>query len=239
VDRALVHHVTLYLADEAEDATPHDCSPNGEKGWRVMSVWTPGAQPIDLPPEAGFPIEGTAHYVVQVHYQNLQKLSGHQDTSGFDLCTTDQLRPNDADVLVFGTETFDIPSHATLDITCDYTVPAELGGRTVVALLPHMHTLGTRIAATLQPEGVELAARDPWTYTTQYWSAAPPGAVLHHGDDVTTRCAWGNTSNMDVSYGESVGYEMCSVFTLYYPKVAASGWSWESPEQFSKCHPSP
>jgi hypothetical protein len=238
-DQQLVHHVTLYLADHAEDAAPHSCAANGQNGWRIVSMWTPGAQSIDLPPEAGFPIEGTTHYAVQVHYQNLQGLLGHQDTSGFDLCTTDQLRPNDADVLVFGTEQFDIAPQSTLDITCDYTIPPELGGSTVVSLLPHMHTMGTRIAATLLPESIALATRDPWTYATQYWTDAPPGSVLHPGDRVATRCAWANPSSKDVSYGESGGYEMCSVFTLYYPKVAASGWSWGRPEQKSVCHPSP
>jgi hypothetical protein len=184
-------------------------------------------------------MEGTTHYVVQVHYENVGHKKNHRDTSGFDLCTTDTLRPNDAALVVFGAESFDVPPHGSLDITCDYPVPPELDVRTLLYALPHMHTMGTLIETTLEPEKLDLGKRDPWTYGNQYWTKLEPDTVMHAGDTVKTRCAWVNPTSADVPYGESVGHEMCSSFTIYYPAVAASGFAWGLPQLQSQCHPSP
>ena len=238
-DAALLHHLTLFQANGPVSSTPEDCGPNGALGWRALSVWAPGAQPIELPPEAGFPEEGTTHYVVQVHYQNLNHLDGHMDTSGFDLCTTAELRPNDADVLAFGTQSFTIPAQSQLDIGCCYEAPAALEGRSLIYALPHMHRLGTSIATVLEngvdPE-VDLGKRSPWQTGNQYWS--PISAVVHEGDRITTRCTWKNTKPFDVGFGESDDDEMCWSFTLYYPKAPAS-FDWTLPSQSSVCKPLP
>jgi hypothetical protein len=153
----------FYLTDTPVSSKPHvdDCPANGQDGWRFMSIWTPGAEAVELPTQAGFPLEGS-HYVVQVHYENIQHPQGHHDSSGFDLRTTDQLRPTTP--------------------TCSCSVPSNT---------------------------------------------------------VATRCAWLNPESDDVTYGESVGYQMCSVYTIYYPKVTAVGWHWQKPETQSKCHLTP
>lgn len=234
-DDALLHHITLFLSDVSVPATPQHCNLNGNHGWRLMSIWTPGAQAIELPPQAGFPAEGTMHYVVQVHYENLQQKQGHQDRSGFDLCTTDVLRPNDAGMVVFGADQFTVPAHGSLDVACDYEIPPELAGRTMIDALPHMHRLGKRISATLLPKGIDLGSRSPWTYTNQYWTPIPPGAVTRVGDSVQVRCAWDNPGGTDVSYGEGAGDEMCSSFTIYYPEVPQP-WASDFPLQRSHCH---
>ena len=44
--------------------------------------------------------------MVQVHYANPTHAPGHLDASGFDVCTTAQLRPNDAGIMAFGTMSF-------------------------------------------------------------------------------------------------------------------------------------
>ncbi|APR76684.1 Hypothetical protein A7982_02031 [Minicystis rosea] len=233
---SLLHHMTLFQANGPFSATPTDCGPNGELGWRALSVWAPGANPIVLPPEAGFPEEGTTHYVVQVHYQNLNHLQGHEDTSGFDLCTTSELRPNDADVLVFGTQSFSIPAHGDLDIGCCYDAPAALEGRTLIYALPHMHRLGTRISTVLSAGGEELdlGERSPYQSGNQYWS--PINATAHTGNRITTRCTWKNDRPFDVGFGESDNDEMCWSFTLYYPKAPAS-FEWTHPALSSVCKP--
>jgi len=240
----LLHHVTLFLASTSFGTTPTsdptECGPNGQLGWRIASVWTPGAQPIVLPPEAGLPEEGTMHYVVQVHYRNPNHLAGHVDTSGYSLCTTANLRPNDADVVVFGTQDFLIPARASLDLTCRYKIPTELAGRAMINSMPHMHGLGKSISTTLLPESGakpdDLGTRDPWTPEYQYWK--PIQAVTHLGDTVATRCAWENPTNEPITFGEISPHEMCASFTLYYPK-APSGWSWAQPSQSSICQPTP
>ena len=78
---------------------------------------------LDFPAEAGLPLEGTRHYMVQVHYSNLNHLEGEKDASGFDLCTTSELRANDADIVAFGGMTFTVPAQGKLDLTCDLLLP--------------------------------------------------------------------------------------------------------------------
>jgi hypothetical protein len=237
----LVHHITLFVSDTPVPADPAPCGPNGADGWRLLTVWTPGADGMILPEEAGFPVEGDVHYAVQVHYENLDRRIGVLDTSGFDLCSTSKLRPNDAGVLVFGTTAMTIPAHGSLDLSCDYQIPPEMDGRTMFAALPHMHRLGKRIGTSLSRAVGEpiadLGTRDPWTYATQYWS--PVQATMGTGDRVTTRCAWDNPGSAPVGFGETAVDEMCWSFTMYYPEVKGPAGTALRPALDAKCAPSP
>jgi hypothetical protein len=100
-----------------------------------------------------------------------------------------------------------------------------------------MHSRGTLISTQLETEGgpVDVGTRSPYTYNNQYWTSTE--ATAHAGDKVETRCVWKNPGTADVKYGETVNDEMCSSFTVYYPRVVASGWSFTDPETTSQCHP--
>jgi hypothetical protein len=236
----IVHHIVLFQSDTAAPAGPVSCSFGGTMS-RIVAVWAPGNAGFSLPPEAGLPLEGTAHYVLQVHYNNVQHLTGETDTSGFELCTTDQLRPNDADVLAFGSASFSIPAHGAADITCDFPLPALSGSYHLIGAMPHMHKLGTAITTANKPGGtgapVDLGSRTPWDFNTQYWT--PLDTVVKGGDTVSTRCAWDNPGDAAVKFGENTEDEMCFTFELYYPKITLPSWNWAIPAYTSKCAPTP
>jgi hypothetical protein len=241
IDNAkVVHHILLFQAPSSQPAGPTSCSFGGN-GSALIGVWAPGNDGFVLPPEAGFPMEGTAHFMLQVHYNNLMQLTGEMDGSGFGLCTTDVLRPNDADVIAFGTEKISIPAHGTQDVTCTFGIPAGAGPYHVIAGMPHMHKLGTVISNTALPAGggapVDLGNRNPWNFDTQYWS--PVTAVLNAGDTVSTRCAWNNPGSANVGFGEKTTDEMCFSFALYYPKISAAQWNWAVPSILSTCAATP
>ena len=235
----IVHHLLLFQATTGVNGvtgTPAPCASGGGSGWRIVYGWAPGGVPMELPPEAGFPEDpGTTHYVVQVHYNNINHLKGETDTSGFDLCTTDKLRANDADVMAFGTTGINIPPHGTLDTTCSVDVQASFDGAHVFAASPHMHKLGTKQITTLTPKGggaaLDLGKKDPFDFQSQYW--VPLNQVLHTGDTIRTRCVWNNTTDTAVTFGENTENEMCFSFTMYYPRVALP--SWAAPAYASKC----
>ena len=238
---AIVHHIVLFESDTAAPAGPVPCGLGGTTS-RIVAVWAPGNPGFALPPAAGLPIEGTAHYVMQIHYNNTQHLSGEMDASGFDLCTTDQLRPNDADVLAFGTEKFTVPAHGSLDLTCDFQVPLSVTTDFhLMGAMPHMHKLGTVIETKNRPGGtgapVDIGSRNPWDFNTQYWS--PVDTVIKPGDTIGTRCAWNNPSDTAVSFGENTEDEMCFTFELYYPKITTPQWNWALPSVLSQCSPTP
>jgi hypothetical protein len=239
----IVHHILLFQTDSTVDPGPSPCQfGGGGPDWRIVSVWAPGGTGLVMPPQAGFPLSGTTHYAVQVHYNNLMHLSGEQDGSGFDVCTTTSLRPNDADILAFGTENFTIPAHGTLDLTCNFTLPSYAPDFTLVADMPHMHKLGTIIGTTNQPAAggppVDLGTRNPWNFNTQYWTDLNQ-TQIGAGDTVSTRCAWFNPGANAVSFGENTENEMCFSFVVYYPKITVSQWNWSIPASLSTCSPTP
>ncbi len=237
----VVHHVVLFQRPEADDPAPHECGIGGPPDSRMVTAWAPGGEGFELPEVAGVPLEGTTHYSVQVHYSNLKHLEGQSDHSGFALCTTDKLRPNDADLLAFGTMAITVPSHGKLDVTCDYTVPASLPPLHILGAMPHMHKIGTAIATTSRAGGkgapIDLGHQDPWDFNTQSWTALDQ--LVSPGDVVSTRCAWNNPGATPVTFGEKTLDEMCWSFTMYYPKIEVPQWKWLAPSALSTCSPTP
>ncbi|HEY8074947.1 MAG TPA: hypothetical protein VIF62_12575, partial [Labilithrix sp.] len=125
-NKKILHHVLLFQAPSSESPTPFACSAFGSASWKLVAGWAPGGNNLELPAEAGFPEEkGTTHWVVQLHYNNTLNLTGAQDSSGYQMCTTENLRANDAGVVAFGSTSFTIPPRSTTTIACDYTLPSS------------------------------------------------------------------------------------------------------------------
>jgi hypothetical protein len=233
----IVHHILLMQADSTVSSTPYACSEGAVARYRLLYGWAPGVGAFEFPPEAGLPAEpGNAHFVVQIHYNNVAGLSGETDGSGFDLCSTTELRPNDADMLAFGTNRFTIPARGSLDITASWTIPSYVGNIRAIGTFPHMHSLGKFIGTTLvRTDGTtaDLGTDASFDFNNQYFSALP-GIAIKPGDRVRTRCRWENPTSSEVKFGENTGDEMCFGFTLYYPKVTSGLWySWMQPSILS------
>jgi hypothetical protein len=239
--KTIVHHVVLYRADSAVSGVPAACDPIASRDWRVLYGWVPGSGNLVLPDAAGFPEEGAVHYVVQIHYSNVNYVPDLTDASGVELCTTEQLRPNDADVVSFGTRAFSVPAHGALDLTCRYAFPAGAGELHAFSAFPHMHKYGKSIATVkLGVDGgppTELGGQGTWNTRNQY--SIPIAATLLPGDPIETRCAWSNPSDQNAPVGEGVGEEMCASFTAYWPKVTVPAWSWLAPSEQATCGKTP
>lgn len=225
-NKAIVHHIVLMQSPNAVSPTPSPCSAFGMVTWPTLWAWAPGIGDFALPPEAGFPMSGTMHYVVQIHYNNIGRLMNQTDKSGFGLCTTDKLRPNDADVIAFGTNKINVPAHGTLDQTCTYDVNPALDSRTIFSTFLHMHKIGTEISSIVNPGASQtVLADDPtFSFTDQQWAPNNPKVQLHTGDKVATRCKWNNTTDNPVSFGENTEEEMCFAIVAYYPKAQLLSW---------------
>jgi hypothetical protein len=235
-DRVL-HHLDVYEAPESFGREPRRCSAFGSAEWRMVFAWAPGGKSLVLPPEAGFPLQGTTHYVVQMHYSNVAHLSGETDASGVDMCTTDQLRANDADVMAFGTDHFVIPPRSNYDLTCRVALASTGPDLRLFAVMPHMHGLGRSMVHTLHPRGgappINLATQANWDINNQSWFAID--ATLRAGDRVATRCGWTNTTDEPVYFGDASADEMCYAFTMYYPRITEPSWNWSLPASQSSC----
>ena len=235
---SIVHHVLIFKSDSAYPTKPQKCPSGGSLQWRLMYGWAPGGKNMVMPPEAGFAVKAgqTTNFVVQVHYNNARRLVGQTDTSGVELCTSAP-RQFEADVLAFGTQKIDIPRKSELEKTCSVTVPAALAGRKVFAAMPHMHELGSAIETRLTKAAggaeVDLGSVPRWDFNTQFW--LPISATLDANDVVKTRCAWKNSTDRDVKFGENTEDEMCYSFTMYYPRIDTALWTWAVPALGSQC----
>ena len=238
---AIVHHLALFEAPEAVSPTPERCSPLMTADWRIVYGWAPGGGNFEFPRAAGYPQEGTTHYVVQLHYSNVLRKKGQKDATGFDFCTTDELRPNDADTIVFGTFDFTVPARSALDLTCDAKMPPSMPDIHLFAALPHMHELGKFMSTTkLHSDGTvaaDLGTQPTWDFDNQIY--IPISATVSGGDTVRTRCAWRNPHAWPVDAGRGTEDEMCFSFSFYWPKIASTGFSWMGPALSSKCRETP
>lgn len=232
----MVHHILLFQSPVGVPSEPFPCSGVGTVGsaaWTLMGGWAPGADNFELPPEAGFPEDGTTHWIVQVHYNNALVQSG-TDSSGYELCTTDQLRPNDAGVVGFGTMAIAIPPRATHTLRCDFPVGPALHGKTFFNAWPHMHKRGTAMSTERLPLGgkPEMVFEEK-AYSFEAQQNRKIHAKVSLGDVMRTRCTYKNPSDNFVTFGEATDNEMCFNFTAYYPAIPA--YSWVTPSLLAAC----
>lgn len=239
VDNAtIVHHILLMEVGASVTTVPFDCGVEATNAGRIVSAWAPGGRNVVLPAEAGFPIQGTAHYMVQVHYNNALAKKDQKDRSGYRLCTTANLRPNDADIAAFGAQEFILPPRATVGYSCGVVIPEGTPPVHIFGAMPHMHQLGLSISTTaygLAGGGTprDLGTQAAWDFQNQAW--LPVKATLSPGDSVVTRCKWQNTTVLPVAFGEGTADEMCYSFTMYYPRIP--NLTWNAPASASTCVP--
>jgi hypothetical protein len=235
----IVHHVLLYQTPDTVSGTPTPCGAGGGSNWRLVTGWAPGGKNFALPAEAGFAEEsGTTHWALQIHYNNVQALDGEEDASGYDLCSTDQLRPNDADIMATGTFEISLPQHTTSQIDCDVTMPSGYGSLNVVSTWAHMHKLGRAESAARVRNGISTPLLDAPNYDFNTGAGAQTvNVLLQGGDTIHTMCRWTNTTDATVGFGERTQDEMCFAFLTYYPKVTTPGFIWAAPSapSVSKC----
>jgi len=236
---SVVHHVLLYQADKAVSGTPTPCGAGGGQGWRLVTGWAPGGKNFELPQEAGFAEEaGTTHWALQIHYNNAGGLQNQFDESGYDLCTTDKLRPNDADIMATGTFDITIPPRSVTETTCEVAFPDTYGKINVISSWAHMHKLGRAQYAKRIRSGQETILLDAPKYDFSTGAGANAVSVdLVGGDKIRTMCRWQNGSDSTVKFGEGTADEMCFAFLTYYPKITRTGFTWQAPAApiVSKC----
>ncbi len=243
-NKTILHHILLFQSPRAESGTPTPCAAFGSAAWKLVAGWAPGGNNLELPVEAGFPEEkGATHWVVQLHYNNAKSLTGQKDNSGYDLCTTETLRPNDAGVTAFGSTKFTIPARSTTTVKCDYKLPGSFQGVKFFNASPHMHTRGTAMSTERLPGGTgtpqPIFANPNFSFENQ--ANFPISASVAPNDVMRTRCTWKNPGDSSISFGENTGDEMCFDFIGYYPNIPDKTlfglpiFTWVTPSQSATC----
>jgi hypothetical protein len=271
---AVVHHAVItevfpgaaldQLVAQRGIGKPFDCGTVATPADFVVSIWTPGNQPMQTQPEIAVPIAPGAKLVMQIHYHPAGQTHAPDKTS-IDLRfsplwpkrmyfvtalgnenTAPNLLPGPGDA---GAPRFMIPkSSADHTEHMRITIP-PLGNLTDVRLFsanPHMHLVGTHIAATLERPAArggdpktECVANGGWNFdwqrTYQYDAPLDRLPSVQAGDVLDIQCKWDNTIQnpfvqrmladsglppqpIDITLGEQTTNEMClEIFVLSIP----------------------
>ncbi len=242
-NKQIVHHILLFQTNQKVQSEPFACAAFGSASWKLVAGWAPGGENLELPPEAGFPEEkGTTHWVLQIHYNNTSAKTG-TDQSGYELCTTEDLRPNDAGVLAFGSIGFTIPPRSSHAIRCDYRLGNDFKNVKLFNASPHMHTRGVSMSTERLPggNGAPELVYDQKAFSFEAQSNYPIDKSVNPGDVMRTRCSWKNPSDTTIRFGEGTNDEMCFNFVGYYPNIPDRTllglplFTWVSPSQQASC----
>lgn len=240
-NETVVHHMLLLQAPTSYSGAPISCDPFPPIDWKLLYGWGPGTPPHVLPADVGFPIDagGTAHFVMQMHYNNANALPNQTDTSGVDLCVTSEAKQHDADVLALGGTSFTLPANQTSTVDCSLPLTGQISfilPLNVFQAWPHMHKLGTKLKSEIEhSDGSTTSLGDSPAYSFNNQISYPITAQLVAGDNLRTWCTYDNNTPADVGFGENTANEMCFNFLAYYPKINFPQWNWILPAQVSQC----
>lgn len=244
-NKTILHHILLFQSSTSFGDTPKECAAFGSAAWKLVAGWAPGGNNLELPPEAGFPQEkGTTHWVLQMHY-NSGSLKGKAETdnSGYELCTTEQLRANDAGVLAFGSTKFSLPPRSNVTVSCDYKLPNTFQNVKFFNASPHMHTRGASMSTERLPggNGASEMVFDQKQFDFENQANFPIKTSVAPGDVMRTKCGFKNPTDMTIGFGEGTNDEMCFNFIGYYPNIPDKTllglpiFTWVTPSSSAKC----
>ena len=204
---------------------PWDCSMEQQPADLVVSIWTPGNQPMQTPTQLAVPLLAGSKLVMQIHYHPAGAVND-PDITAIDLRTTNVWPQKMYFVGAFG-NAFQapnlLPDPDDRTIAPEFRIPAnnaaheehmtftvgDLGGLQNVQLYsvnPHMHLVGTHINSTIvrpsargaDPQS-ECLANGNWNFDWQrtYIYDTPIASLptVKPGDVINVNCRWDNTMN--------------------------------------------
>lgn len=232
------HHLIVYRSTATEEnLEPTSCLPFvgliDKTAVPIVLVNKPHLE-YSFPPNVGVVLPAhqmlkiEAHYInpgaadiqgsgtVVVHGQPLAQAAGYQA----------------ADFGFWGTTKFDIPPMASASTPVLYT--SGIAGTNVFAVTTHQHRLGTRFQVWQahktdapdggSPDGGAAAsfAEDAQIVDERDWSnpalvTFDPPFSFDGTNGLAFQCDWSNTTDQDVSFGESALNEMCFLGVYYFP----------------------
>ncbi len=204
------HHTLLTIGDETDD-----CRSSVPTGF-IYAAGV-GSQGLTLPKGVALKLPAGKVLDISLHIYNTgtTELSG---TSGMDVVTMDAKDVvYESDSILAGPLSFTLPAHQITTLSNDCQVTAD---QSAFALFPHMHQLGTHFKTTVTAGGVPNVLHDAdYTFNEQLQLPLDPLLQLHMGDTITTECTYENTTDKDVTFGESSDTEMCFSVLFRYPKI--------------------
>ncbi|MCA9598775.1 MAG: hypothetical protein KC776_35935 [Myxococcales bacterium] len=225
------HHMIVYRTNDTEEKlTPFDCSPFVEtldptKGAPVM-ITQKSKDELKLPEGVAFTLNENQMIRLELHYINTTPGPVQVTASSKFTSIPESAFKDEADFLFIGNPDIKIPANSswTLGPTF-FPLPSEYDGVNFFAITGHEHHFGTNVKVS-----AVASESDPGSavYDVPGWQWDEPETVKHDppfqvpkGGGFSFTCDWKNTSNKQVSFGESANAEMCFFWAYYYPSKGA------------------
>jgi hypothetical protein len=216
-----------YKAGKASKALQHCQS--------FMVVWATGGKRAMFPENVGIPIGETkevTYYMLQIHYNNPQRLKGVKFDAGVEIFYTENLREFEGTTLTVGhsvlnthiippkTKSFTTVGHCSSE--CTQSAFPE-SGINIFNVMLHSHLGGRKMKLRHFRNGQEL----PWiaydnNYNFNFQQNRPmrESVKVLPGDQLAIECVYETTTRENVTIGGfATEEEMCQGFVLYYPRT--------------------
>lgn len=226
------HHLIVYRDDMSteERPAPYDCTPfTGALNLSGMAAPVMITQKDDdaltLPDKVAYTFKPGQMIRLEMHYINSTEapieISATSDFYAVDPSSID----HEANILFIGSPDIDIPAHSTATLEQFFRPDAaqlDLTGTKFFAITGHTHQYGTDMQVEIAES--EMGARTSvyapapfeWAEPTTQGHAPPFDGPTDFGG-FHFRCAYNNTSDQRVEFGESANDEMCFFWAYYYP----------------------
>ena len=205
------HHTTVSLVSGGGPDNPG--SPCGPSFGDLYASGV-GTEALVLPEGVGLVVPAGQRVSLNLHLFNTGEatLTG---TSGIEVMLLDPAKvQHPASISFHGPADFEIPDDGQpYSASSTSTLPA---GKTLIAIFPHMHQLGTHFRSEIvRGTGSVVLWDEDYQFESQEFALITPVPVLG-GDQVTTTCTWVNTTEAPVRWGDSSKAEMCFSILMSY-----------------------
>lgn len=220
--RPVVHHVVYSKTGFPDPDGFFECNVLFQDNWIPLFIAGTGDASLKMPEDAGHVFKAGTQLTVQFHLLN---------ATPEDVTETIPLRfhkmaespKHPVEVVLFGSMGIALPPNQVSDVVSTCNSDSDM---TLFSAFPHMHLLGTSMVVETGPDAdnlTEVFRRDPFDFDDQTLSDLD--LTIQTGDVVRVTCAYDNTLDQIVTFGESTTNEMCFFI----------GFATDADHQFSGC----
>jgi Copper type II ascorbate-dependent monooxygenase, C-terminal domain len=215
-----IHHWAVFTnTDPVTNPGPYECATMGIS-WGLVSGGGLGTPGVHFPDNVAMKLPAGQHIIFQLHMLNATGAELNVPPAYINLLGTNATDYQPVGLLIAGTLNITVPAHGTdVAVTggCKLDKPLEH----IFSVFPHMHQLGKRISAVVQPSAqgaaVQTLADQTWGFADQKLYPAQGSAAA--GDSVSVTCRYDNPGETPVYFGLSTHDEMCINVLYYYPAM--------------------
>jgi hypothetical protein len=178
---------------------------------------------VQLPDGVGYHLNAAQIMHLELHYINTGDKTLDVTATAELFLAADGAQIQEGAVLLVGTADIDLPPHQAKQNPPKYlALPTPLKDAKFYAITGHTHRFGTAVnvsSATPDMKAVaELYAPAHYDWEAPEMKQLTPHVTLPSGGGFLLSCAWNNTSDTEIKWGESATAEMCFFWGYYYPR---------------------